>query len=92
MYAIRSYYDGEIKGVLGFVRDVMGIFGFEYEMEISTRPEKSIGSDADWERATKALMTALEDSRLPFEINEGDGAFYGVITSYSIHYTKLYEF
>jgi threonyl-tRNA synthetase len=69
--------DGEIKGVLAFVRDVMGIFGFEYEMEISTRPEKSIGSDEDWERATRALMSALQDSGLPFEINEGDGAFYG---------------
>jgi len=69
--------DSEIKGVLGFVRDVMGIFGFEYELEISTRPEKSIGSDEDWERATKALMNALEGSGLPFEINEGDGAFYG---------------
>ena len=69
--------DGEIKGVLQFVQDVMGIFGFEYEMEISTRPEKSIGSDADWERATNALMSALRDSGLPFEINEGDGAFYG---------------
>ena len=69
--------DGEIKGVLAFVQDVMGIFGFEYEMEISTRPEKSIGSDADWERATAALMSALKDSGLPFEINEGDGAFYG---------------
>jgi threonyl-tRNA synthetase len=69
--------DTEIKNVLKFVQDVMGIFGFEYEMEISTRPEKSIGSDTDWERATKALMSALEDSGLPFEINEGDGAFYG---------------
>ena len=69
--------DAEIKGVIRFVQDVMGIFGFEYEMEISTRPEKSIGSDADWERATRALMAALEDSGLPFEINEGDGAFYG---------------
>ena len=69
--------DGEIKGVLAFVQDVMGIFGFEYEMEISTRPEKSIGSDEDWERATDALMSALKDSGLPFEINEGDGAFYG---------------
>jgi threonyl-tRNA synthetase len=69
--------DGEIKGVLGFVRDVMAIFGFEYEMEISTRPEKSIGSDADWARATQALMSALQDSGLPFEVNEGDGAFYG---------------
>lgn len=69
--------DAEIKGVIKFVQDVMGIFGFEYEMEISTRPEKSIGSDADWERATRALMAALENSGLPFEINEGDGAFYG---------------
>jgi len=69
--------DGEIKGVIQFVQDVMGIFGFEYEMEISTRPEKSIGSDADWERATNALMNALKDSGVPFEINEGDGAFYG---------------
>jgi threonyl-tRNA synthetase len=69
--------DGEIKGVLRFVQDVMAIFGFEYDMEISTRPEKSIGSDEDWERATSALMSALRDSGLPFEINEGDGAFYG---------------
>jgi threonyl-tRNA synthetase len=69
--------DGEIKGVLEFVRDVMGIFGFEYEVEISTRPAKSIGSDLDWERATKALLQALDDVGLRYEINEGDGAFYG---------------
>jgi len=69
--------DSEIKGVLSFVNDVMGIFGFDYEMELSTRPEKSIGTDEDWERATKALQAALEDSGRPFEINEGDGAFYG---------------
>jgi threonyl-tRNA synthetase len=69
--------DDEIKGVISFVNDVMGIFGFEYEMELSTRPEKSIGSDEDWERATKALLAALEDSGRAFEINEGDGAFYG---------------
>lgn len=69
--------DGEIKGVLSFVRDVMAIFGFEYEMEISTRPEKSIGSDEDWERATRALQAALDDTGLPYEINAGDGAFYG---------------
>lgn len=69
--------DGEIKGVISFVNDVMAIFGFEYEMELSTRPEKSIGSDADWEQATAALLGALKDSGRPFEINEGDGAFYG---------------
>jgi threonyl-tRNA synthetase len=69
--------DAEIKGVLSFVKDVMGIFGFDYEMELSTRPEKSIGSDEAWELATNALLSALKDSGRPFEINEGDGAFYG---------------
>ncbi|ANA40473.1 threonine--tRNA ligase [Geobacter anodireducens] len=69
--------DAEIKGVISFVNDVMGIFGFDYEMELSTRPEKSIGSDEDWERATGALLGALKDSGRPYEINEGDGAFYG---------------
>jgi threonyl-tRNA synthetase len=69
--------DGEIKGVLDFVKDIMGIFQFDYELEISTRPEKSIGSEEDWERATKALITAMEDFHLPYQINEGDGAFYG---------------
>ncbi|PLX80776.1 MAG: threonine--tRNA ligase [Desulfuromonas sp.] len=69
--------DGEIKNVLKFVQDVMGIFGFEYELEISTRPEKSIGSDEAWELATNALKNALDDTGLPYEVNEGDGAFYG---------------
>jgi threonyl-tRNA synthetase len=69
--------DGEIKGVLAFVKDVMGIFKFEYELDVSTRPEKSIGSDEDWDRATTALMKAMDDNDLPYRINEGDGAFYG---------------
>jgi threonyl-tRNA synthetase len=69
--------DTEIKGVLKFVADVMDIFGFEYEMELSTRPEKSIGTDEDWNQATDALLSALKDSGRAFEINEGDGAFYG---------------
>jgi threonyl-tRNA synthetase len=69
--------DAEIKGVLKFVSDVMGIFGFEYEMELSTRPEKSIGDDSSWELATNALQSALKDTGRPYEINEGDGAFYG---------------
>ncbi len=69
--------DSEIKRVISFVNDVMSIFGFEYEMELSTRPDKSIGSDADWEQATAALLGALKDSGRPYEINEGDGAFYG---------------
>ncbi|MDY7034749.1 MAG: threonine--tRNA ligase [Thermodesulfobacteriota bacterium] len=67
----------EIKGVLDFVKDVMSIFRFDYELEVSTRPTKSIGSDQDWERATRALMKAMDDNHLPYQINEGDGAFYG---------------
>ncbi len=69
--------DSEVKGVMQFVQDVAGIFGFEYTMELSTRPEKSIGSDADWDQATNALRSALEGSGQEYDINEGDGAFYG---------------
>ncbi|RLD99422.1 MAG: threonine--tRNA ligase [Aquificota bacterium] len=67
----------EIKGVLNFIHDVMEMFGFPYEVEISTRPEKSIGSDEMWERATSALKESLEELGLPYEICEGEGAFYG---------------
>ena len=69
--------DGEIKGVLNFVREVMAVFGFEYSLEISTRPAKSIGTDEDWELATNALIKAMRDNQLEYDINEGDGAFYG---------------
>jgi threonyl-tRNA synthetase len=55
----------------------MDIFNFDYEMEISTRPEKSIGTDEDWQNATDALINALENTKRPYQINEGDGAFYG---------------
>jgi threonyl-tRNA synthetase len=55
----------------------MGVFGFEYDVELSTRPENSIGSDADWELATTALENALKDNKITYEINVGDGAFYG---------------
>ncbi len=67
----------EIKGIIDFVIEFMEMFGFSYEMEISTRPEKSIGSDEDWERATKALSGALEDKGIAYSICEGEGAFYG---------------
>ena len=69
--------DSEVKAVMKFVQDVASIFGFEYCMELSTRPGKAIGSDADWEAATSALRSALDDSGQAYEINEGDGAFYG---------------
>jgi threonyl-tRNA synthetase len=67
----------EIGAIIEFVDDVMKVFGFEYEMELSTRPEKSIGSDEDWEKATQALLLSLKGKNLPFDLNEGDGAFYG---------------
>ena len=67
----------EIKRVLDFVDDVMGIFGFSYEVELSTRPQKSIGSDEIWEHATQALIQALEDKGLEYHICKGEGAFYG---------------
>lgn len=69
--------DSEIKGVLDFIRDVMAIFKFDYELEISTRPEKSIGSDEDWDMATRALIKAVDDMLIDYRLNEGEGAFYG---------------
>jgi len=75
----------EIKGVMNWIQALMGLFEFEYSMEISTRPEKSIGSDEDWERATQALMTAMDDMGLPYQINEGDGAFYGPKIDVKLH-------
>jgi len=67
----------EVKGMLDIVKFIMDTFGFEYSAEVSTRPEKSVGSEEGWELATRALMQGLEEWGLPFEINEGDGAFYG---------------
>ncbi len=69
--------EGEIIGVLDFVFEVMAIFGFAYEVELSTRPEKSIGSDAEWDLATTALTNALKAKDLPYHLCEGEGAFYG---------------
>ena len=69
--------EDEIIGVVEFVRDVMDLFGFSFEAEISTRPDKSIGSEEDWERATDALQKALDRVGMEYGINEGDGAFYG---------------
>jgi threonyl-tRNA synthetase len=67
----------EIIGVLNFVRDVMKVFDFPFALEISTRPERSIGTDQDWNLATSALEQALRDGGFEYRINEGDGAFYG---------------
>jgi len=67
----------EIRAIADFVHYAMGIFGFEYEVELSTRPPHFIGSESDWDLATKALENALKDNKIPYEVNEGDGAFYG---------------
>ncbi len=67
----------EIKGVARLIDEVYQLFGFKYHVELSTRPEDSMGSDEDWEMATDALRGALDDLGLPYVINEGDGAFYG---------------
>lgn len=67
----------EIKGVAKLINDVYTLFGFQYHVELSTRPEDSMGSDEDWEMATEGLKGALDDLGLDYVINEGDGAFYG---------------
>ncbi len=67
----------EIAGIIDFVNDAMRVFGFEYEMEISTKPEKHIGSDEDWALAESVLKEVLDARGQPYDINEGDGAFYG---------------
>ena len=67
----------EVMGVIEFVDKVMKLFGFEYTMEISTKPDKAIGDDEVWEIATQGLKDALESNNLPYGIDEGGGAFYG---------------
>ena len=67
----------EIKGVADLIDSVYKLFGFKYHVELSTRPEDSMGSDEDWNMATDALRGALDDLGLPYVVNEGDGAFYG---------------
>ena len=67
----------EIKGVTRLIDEVYKQFGFEYFVELSTRPEDSMGSDEDWEMATNGLRNALEEMGLDYIVNEGDGAFYG---------------
>ena len=67
----------EIKGVYRLIDEVYGVFGFDYHVELSTRPENSIGTDEMWELATDGLRGALDDLGVEYVVNEGDGAFYG---------------
>ncbi|MEG2532381.1 MAG: threonine--tRNA ligase [Gordonibacter sp.] len=77
VFCTRDQVVDEVVAILDLVDHIMGSFGFEYEAEISTRPAKSIGSDDMWEHATNALKEACARHELAYEINEGDGAFYG---------------
>lgn len=67
----------EIKGVYRLIDEVYSLFGFPYHVELSTRPENSIGTDEMWDQATRGLQGALDEIGIPYTVNEGDGAFYG---------------
>jgi len=78
IFCLREQLEDEIVGVIDFVIDTLKVFGFdEFAVELSTRPAKSIGSDADWNAAEAALVNSLKRKGLKYEVNEGDGAFYG---------------
>uniref|UniRef100_A0A7C9JRC8 Threonine--tRNA ligase n=1 Tax=Muribaculaceae bacterium Z82 TaxID=2304548 RepID=A0A7C9JRC8_9BACT len=77
VFCTKDQVVDEVVAILDLVDHIMTTFGFEYEAEISTRPEKSIGTDEMWDHATKSLMEACERHNLAYDINEGDGAFYG---------------
>ena len=77
IFMMPSQIKDEIKGVVELIDTVYKLFGFTYHVELSTRPENSMGSDEDWEHATKALQDALNELKIDYVINEGDGAFYG---------------
>ena len=78
IFCLRDQVEDEIIKVINFVIDTLNVFGFEdFSVEVSTRPEKSIGNDKDWEAAERALIQALKRKYLNYTINEGDGAFYG---------------
>ena len=77
IFMLPEQVNEEIKNVAKFCDDVYKMFGFEYHVELSTRPEDSMGTDEEWEMAENALRNAIEEMGVPFVINEGDGAFYG---------------
>ena len=77
IFCLPSQIESEIAGIMKLVDEVYKIFGFEYTVELSTRPENSMGSDEQWNMAEGALKQVLKDMNMPYEINEGDGAFYG---------------
>ncbi len=77
IFMTREQIKDEIKGVVKLIDEVYSTFGFEYHIELSTKPEDSMGAQEDWDIATDALKAAITELGYDFEINEGDGAFYG---------------
>ena len=77
IFMLPEQIKDEIKGVVKLIDRVYKTFGFEYHLELSTRPEDSMGTDEEWETAENGLREALEELNLPYILNEGDGAFYG---------------
>ncbi len=77
IFMIEEQITSEIKDVVRLIDEVYSLFGFKYHVELSTMPEDHIGDVKDWENATNALKAALDELKLPYVINEGDGAFYG---------------
>lgn len=77
IFMTKDQIKDEILGVIRLINDFYNVFGFEYFVELSTRPENSMGSDEDWEHATNSLIEALNAAGISYKINEGDGAFYG---------------
>ena len=77
IFCMPSQIESEIAGVIKLVNEIYSIFGFKYTVELSTRPDDSMGSDEQWELAEGALKKVLKDLNIDYELNEGDGAFYG---------------
>ncbi|GKU30584.1 threonine--tRNA ligase [Clostridium folliculivorans] len=77
IFMLPEQIKDEIKGVIRLIDEVYARFGFKYSVELSTRPVNSMGSDSEWEMAEESLKNALEEIKMPFKINPGDGAFYG---------------
>jgi threonyl-tRNA synthetase len=77
IFMLPEQIKDEIIGVIDMVDVFYNLFGFKYHVELSTRPEDSMGSEEDWDKAINALREALEEKGMPYKINEGDGAFYG---------------
>ncbi|MCQ2086186.1 MAG: threonine--tRNA ligase [archaeon] len=77
IFVTKDQISGQIKGIARIIDSVYSLFGFKYHVELSTRPENSMGSDEDWEVATNSLKKALDELKLEYTINEKDGAFYG---------------